>query len=137
MSSYFDSFDREVNVAAHHCRDSDARFLQQVQNLESVMKRHCELLAGDRDTPEEVRKKIMACLHLHSIRFAGQVEGLNEDSKANAQTLCLRRSKLSSEMHRLFHEIAGMRIETRYGRIMDNPEAAIRARDAHAEAKGE
>lgn len=135
MSSYFDSFDRQVSLLADQFRGGDdLAFLKAVQELESGMKRTCELFAGDKDTPEEVRQRIIRCVTTCRVYFDADMPGLG-DSPANEYVAACRLSKMSQEMHRIFHDIARMHLKTRYGVVMDNPEAAVRARDAYAERR--
>lgn len=135
MSSYFDKFDREARVLADSFRGNDEGFLKALMGLEAGMIKTCELLAGDIDTPDDVRQSIIGCLAVHAIRYNGG-DFLGDEtgaSEAARYAVCCKRSKLSSELHSLFHTIASKRIQTRYGMILDNPEYAVKARDQWVE----
>lgn len=124
MSSYFDSFDREVYATSSAFRDAE-QFVKELADTEQDMIRDCEFFAGDMETPEDVRRCIMAVIALSAINPTGSM--VNERAKEMAM-MC-RFSKLSRDMHSLFHDIARMRYEMRYGMVFDNPREAVKLRD--------
>lgn len=135
MSSYFDKFDREASVLADSFRGNDEGFLKALMGLEAPMIKTCELYAGDIDTPEDVRQAIIACIALHSIRYDGGdfMGDSTGPCEATRYAIVAKRSKLSTEMHSLWHDIARRRLQPRYGLVMDNPEHAVNARDRYVE----
>lgn len=140
MSSYFDKFDRMVSDIARDETDNET-FLFWLMDAEKTMVRDCELLAGDRDTPEDVRREIIKCILTNKVHYEGgdklgsHIGGIWCPSIGAQRAVISKQSALSKELHSLFHTIASRRIETRYGVIMDNPAAAVMARDRHAEER--
>jgi len=140
MSSYFDEINREVRTIAQFTKEDSEAFLNELMRLEGHMKDDCLQLAGDRETPDDIRQKIIETIALHEIRYEGG-EFLGDKTgacEATRTAVACRYSQLVTEMHSLFHTIASQRIQTRYGIIMDNPAADVRARNLHdAEVKNE
>lgn len=140
MSSYFDKFDKEVGDMGRDETDNET-FLYWMMLKEGEMVRDCELLAGDLDTPEDIRQAIIRCILTNKVHYEGgdklgsHIGGVWCESIGARNAVVSRYSTLSRELHSLFHSIASRRIETRYGMIADNPAAAVRARDRHAEEK--
>ena len=141
MSSYFDKFNRQVRELSQETRGNDEAFLKGLMELEKPLVRTCELFAGDRDTPEDIRKAVIGCILTNEVRYEGgdflgsHVGGVLLESDGAQYACACRSSKLSQELHSLFHDIASRRIQTRYGLVMDDPEAAVKARDAYAESR--
>lgn len=148
MSSYFDAVRREVAELSRECPNTVEgleAFLFGMVRIETKMKRHCELFAGDVETPEDVRQAIMVCIALNEVRydggeFLGGRYGSEPDSKpfeckATQYAASCRSSKLEAEMHSLWHDIARMRYVMRYGPISDDPEWAVQRRDTYAETR--
>lgn len=135
MSSYFDKFDRETRVLAESYLGNDEGFLKALMGLEAGMIKTCELFAGDIDTPDDIRQAIIGCIAVHAIRYEGGDFMGDSTGKCEATSYAVvsKRSKLSAEMHSLWHEIARRRLQPRYGLVMDNPEYAVRARDRWVE----
>jgi hypothetical protein len=125
MSSYFDNFDREVSEMSRAKPDTDA-FLRDLEAMEACLARDCELFAGDIETPQDVRECIMAVIALGSVEHNPQ---------AREFAASVRTSKLSQDMHSLFHDIARMRYSMRYGPVFDNPRAAVERRDLDVEER--
>lgn len=135
MSSYFDKFDRGVSELSKITNDEE--FLLGLKELEKTMIHTCELFAGDRDTPTDIQQAIIKCITLNQVRYKGG-DFLGDEfgpCEATRMALASRQSRLSKEMHSLWHDIASRRLEMRYGLVLDNPKAAVEARDRHAEEK--
>ncbi len=135
MSSYFNQFDNEVRELANQHRGDDERFLKELMQLEAGMIKTCELYAGDIDTPEEFRQAIIACIALNQVRYKGGdfLGDETGESEGARYAVVSKISKLSKEMHELWHHIGQQRLEPRYGLVMDNPEHAVNARDRWVE----
>jgi hypothetical protein len=142
MSSYFDSIRRQVAVLSRECPNTPAgteAFLFGLMRIEKAMIEACELFAGDVETPEDTRRAIMDCIHCNEVRYEGgdmlgsHIAGVFIESRGAQVAACSRSSRLESEMHSLWHDIARMRYQMRYGLVWDNPEAAVAARDAFSE----
>lgn len=99
-------------------------FMDGLMRLEDEMEKDCELFAGDIETPEDVRKCVMAVIALAGAR--------HNPKTADMDRAC-HRSQLSADMHGLFHDIARMRYVMRYGMVFDDPAAAVAARDRFVE----
>lgn len=139
MSSYFDTFDRQVRDLAKDHRHNPDAFIDALATLEQGMARDCELFAGDLETPESVRQCIMAVLSLAAVRpfhppFNNPgMARFHQPTRAEETARCAYFSTLSQDMHGLFHDIARMRYQMRYGLVFDNPAEAVAARDRFAE----
>lgn len=132
MSSYFDTFRKEVGELSRECPNNVEgmkSFLFGLMKIESRMILDCEYFAGDIETPQDVRDAIMTCIWTHRANYAGQ-ESIDDLTKATSQDAVCRSSKLESEMHSLWHDIARMRYQMRYGPISDDPAWAVQRRDA-------
>lgn len=146
MSSYFDNIRRQVADLSRECPNTPEgleAFLNGVKAIEAPMIRQCELFAGDVETPQDVREAIMACIALNEVRydggeFMGGRYGHEPDAKpiscpATEYAAMCRSSKLEREMHSLWHDIARMRYQMRYGPVSDDPQWAVERRDRYAE----
>ena len=125
MSSYFDSFDKDVREMSKQVRGED--FANALEAMEEGMIKDCEYFAGDLETPVSVRKCIMAVISLG---------GVKHSPKAREMAKVSYLSTLSRDMHGLFHDIARMRYQMRYGLVFDDPAEAVRARDRFVEELG-
>jgi hypothetical protein len=137
MSSYFDAFRREVHTLSSAAGNDTEAFLKTLMIAEERIKNDCLSFAGDRETPDEVRQMIIACVALNEVRYSGG-DFLGDDkgeSKGTQWAAVARSSRLGEEMHSLWHDIAHLRLKPRYGLVMDNPEYAIQARDRHDSGK--
>lgn len=133
MSSYFDELNREVRTLSSFTKEDEPAFLNSLIKIESHLKDDCLQLANDKETPEEVKQKILDTIKKYEIRYAGGNflgDEKGPSDGANMAVAC-RKSLLVDEMHSLFHTIASMRIKTRYGLIIDNPASTVRCRNLH------
>lgn len=137
MSSYFDRFDRDVRAIAQAYGNDTEGFLKRLMQLEEKLKQDSLLFSGDVETPHDVRETIVATIALYEVRYAGGDflgDKLGESRGAQYAAAC-KSSKLSHELHSLWHDIASMRYQMRYGLVSDNPELAVLHRDSYAETR--
>jgi hypothetical protein len=132
MSKYFDKFDSAVRELARS-GSSDEEFLTGLVQLESNMIHNLELLTGDWEVYQnsELVKSIQEIVARTRTRYAGG-DFMGDHLGAcdvTSQNLACRSSQLSCEMHQLFHQIAAQQIRFRWGRLTDNPQSAVQARD--------
>ena len=142
MSSYFDAIRRQVADLSRECPNTpegNEAFLNGVKQIEAPMIRACELFAGDVETPEDVRQAIIACIALNEVRYdggdflGGKLGDVLLESRGAQYACACRSSKLESAMHSLWHDIARMRYQMRYGPVSDDPSWAVERRDRYAE----
>lgn len=111
MSSYFDKIDREVKTVASFCAKDDAAFLAGLKEIEARLKQDVTVFAEDRETPPDLK-----------IMLTRALEDFGVENKESAEfDLACRTSRLSREMHSIWHSIAEMRLTNRRGAINDNP----------------
>jgi hypothetical protein len=130
MSSYFDAVRAQVGELARKCPTTpqgDTEFIAGIMEIEAPMIRACDFFAGDVETPEDVRQAILGCISLDAVRFDGDTKIPTPGANF---ALVARSSKLESNMHSLWHDIARMRYEMRYGPVSDDPQWAVERRDA-------
>lgn len=144
MSSYFDNIRRQVSDLSRECPhtpEGTEAFLNGVKAIESTLIRDCELFAGDIETPEDVRSAVITCIALNEVRYdggdflGGKLGDTLLPSKGAQHAAMSRSSLLESQMHSLWHDIGRMRYQMRYGPVTDNPEWAVKRRDAYAAEK--
>ena len=115
MSSYFDEFDREVNTLSSFCGQDTELFIKQLEEAEKRLIADCAAFALDPETPQEIATQISGRIMIHRVNP-------EDNSEATEYARMCRRSKLSAQMHSLWHEIATLRLKTRYtGFVNDNP----------------
>ncbi len=130
MSSYFDRWDREVRDAAmDHPRDFE--FLEAVIAIEQSRVREISLVTGDREFPDALRERIQGAIAVHAV----SIQMPDQCEKARSYTRSTRASALSGQLHSLFHEVAGARIETRFGLLNDDPAYMLVLRDEYEEER--
>ncbi len=131
MSSYFDSLAREVRESSERyfrCETGEPGFEADVIAIEQRLISDVTLCTGDREFPDDLRQKALGLIAQWHV---GVHASLKPRNKSLDWLRSLRSSRLVEEMHSLFHEVARRRIETRFGLLFDNPEAAWKRRDAH------
>lgn len=130
MSSYFDSFDSQVREISKSCKTDD-QFLRELKNAETVLIRNVSYCCGDKHFPENFREKIMSLVAVY------QVDPQDQTREANSWAKALKQSKLSTELHSAFHEVAAAKIQTPYGLLTDNPQENVTSRDTWAKERFE
>jgi hypothetical protein len=118
-------------------RQEGEEFLKQVKAVEEGMIQTLMLFMGDREVHQEkdLCQAIWKVIVCHQIRYEGG-DFLGDKTgpcQATAEALACRRSRLISEMHSLWHDIASRRYQFRFGLVLDNPKAAVSARDRWVE----
>lgn len=145
MSSYFDKLANQVQELSRswpNTKEGNEAFLLAVVLVESDLIITCELFAGDVETPQDCREAVMTCIHCNQVRYEGgdflgsKLGGTLCESHGAQYACACRSSKLVSEMHGLWHDIARMRYRMRYGLVMDDPGHAIKMRDKFVEERG-
>jgi len=120
MSSYFDEFDAKVHDIRLAAGQDDSQFIKRLARAESSLITDCLEYAYDHETPTDIKEKI--------IKLINENEVIPERNCPGTEfALVCKRSKLSSELHSFFHEIASRRMKTRYtGFVNDNPGHLVR-----------
>jgi hypothetical protein len=122
MSSYFDAADREVRTLSSAAGKDTGAFLTSLIEVEKRLIKDSLTFARDEQTPKVVRENLISAIADYQVVFAGgefvDGPGLTDGTRMAAAS---RRSFLSTQLHSLWHQIASMRLQTRYGLVMDNP----------------
>ncbi len=84
-------------------------------------------ITGDREFPDDLREKMMTVLATVSL----YQPHLEVPEQARELALCCRYSRAIEDMHELHHELAGRRIETRFGWLCDDLVSNRKRRDEH------
>lgn len=114
-------------------RNPDEEFLKQVKAVEEGMVDTLMLFMGDWEVhqQEDLCKSIWKVIVCNQIRYDGG-DFLGDKTgpcEATQSALACRSSRLIREMHSLWHDIASRRYTFRFGLVLDNPQAAVAARD--------
>jgi len=117
MSSYFDEKAREV-AQAFEDADDEQGFLLRLVDIERRVYNDVTMLTGDREFPEDIREKALGILATKAVY---QPSRLPVPEKALEYATSIGVSRAVEDLHDLFHELAGRRIETRFGRLSDQP----------------
>jgi len=132
VTAYFDDLERGVHTISDETRGDDDAFLDRVGVIEKTLSETARLNSGDREFPHGLREQVMRAIAIHAIdsTFAD-----DHPAAPWRMALALRRSQLVGELHRIFHDLAGLRIKTRFGFWTDDPASNLKARDAHDESR--
>lgn len=127
MSSYFDSWKREVHNAAVSCEgfDGDEYFLESLQAIEKAYVRVINLVTGDREFPDDWRERIQGAIAVYGVSIAHPNPVMLDKDKVR------RHSSLCEVLHNDFHQLASARIKTRFGWLGDSPSQILKLRDEH------
>jgi hypothetical protein len=125
MTNYFDQLSLQVNAAFDAARGDDAKIIDAVAAIE---KPAIDDVMTILDLPEVAAK--VPELRTKTLKLVAEArldDPANEDARMFV-TGCSC-SYLLTELHSVCHAIGGLRIQTRYGLLMDSPgEIAKRAR---------
>lgn len=125
MTSYFDDKAREISDAAR------ANDFVSAADVEDQVIADVWLVTGDREFPDDLRERanrLIATLRVRSVPST-------MPSKGEQVLRAAKRSSLVDALHNLFHEVGRRRVETRFGRLADNPRAFLIARAASLEER--
>jgi len=123
MTAYFDEKMSKVSAAAR-LLDDEGEFLMAVEDVEEPMIREVSLLTGDREFPEDLRERMQSAIANRQVKLVpGQ-----PPTRARQEAFVMKESSLVTTLHSLFHELAGRRIRTRHGLLLDSPVAFLRER---------
>jgi len=125
MTAFFDDLRRHISELSKVAENDDA-FLHGVAIHESVVISMVHLVTGDREFPDDLREKILG--HIAALRVA-TYPGLPPTPGRN-RTRISRCSTLFEALHDDFHELARRRLDTRFGRLSDDPEGILSRRSA-------
>lgn len=129
MSSYFDHWSADVRNAAMVATNDDD-FLYLLVRQETARVQTINLVTGDREFPDDFRERIQAAIAIYGVSIDNPSPEIVKRARAR------RHSELCVRLHDDFHELASARIETRFGRLNDNPGFILKLRDAHDAAYG-
>jgi hypothetical protein len=120
MSSYFDERDSIIQGD-----------FSKIEEVEEEVKRDVMLVAGDRETPDQIRGDLMGIIATNE--YTSQMYKENPDLPLTPGRINSEISKMSyllMELHSYFHDIARQRIQTRFGMLSDKPDGILKRRDA-------
>lgn len=123
MTTYFDKLMAEI-------RDAD---LDMVVEVENQVVQTVSLACGDREFPHHMRELIMDCIACNQIcpPYAESPDDKLANEKARRYFQITGSSKLISELHGLFHTLAGLHVDTRFGILQDDPQQIVKLRDSY------
>ncbi len=124
MTAYFDEKAREAREICRRFKD-DSAMLETLAELEEPMIHEVSLLTGDREFPDELRERIQTAIALYRVK---QPAPDLPENKGPDWARTMRESGLVERLHSLFHEVAGRRIRTRHGLLLDSPIGFLRER---------
>jgi hypothetical protein len=124
MSSWFDAWDGEIQ-AIENIEDGE-EFLVRMTEIEKPRVHAICLCTGDREFPEDLREKILGIIARWS--FSGP---LPATERAREYALSTRMSRLSMDLHSVFHDVARGAFSTRFGRLSDSPSQILALRDEY------
>jgi len=116
MSSYFD------NAQARVREDFDS-----ISIVESNVIHDVRLVAGDRETPDQIRGDLMGIIATGRYDNPKGMEDLPR-TKGYKLSNALKLSWMVEQIHSYFHEIARQNITTRFGWLNDNPKDILNRR---------
>ena len=133
MTGYFDRLDREVREASS---EDGHLFLEHLRGLEYELIPQINLITGDLEFPDDLRQAIQGIIAVWRVSpLEGDLNAgmepnpyLEPSERAVNWAVRSRSSQLSSELHTLFHKLAGRRLETRFGLLSDSPSDILRRR---------
>ncbi len=136
MTAYWDALKREVQEASQQL--SDDAFVEAVVDIETRVIRAVSLTTGDREFPDDLRRKIQGIIGINAIDFGRYVfatecsEGREPvNARTKAWLLTMRYSILLEELHGAFHQVASRRAANRYdAHFTDDPTSFLHAREA-------
>jgi hypothetical protein len=117
MSKYFDERHQWVR-----------QDFQDIDVIEAEVIRVVNLVTGDIEFPGEMRDKIQGIIACNQHAPVGGI--MTQGGKMSDIT---QSSRLISELHSAFHDLASMRIKVRFGRLDDKPDKILKRRDAWLE----
>jgi hypothetical protein len=128
MSSYFDYLNGAIDGLSK-AHDDDATFLECIGQIEFQVIETVTLVTGDLEFPDDLRERMQGLIATEAV--CTTPGGLAPCANAIDDALTFRRSMLIDELHSAFHILASRNIETRFGRLSDNPRDIVTRRDAH------
>ena len=124
MTSYFDELNSEVRGISDEA-DRET-FLHYLGNIEARVIATINLVTGDREFPHELREKLQGIIATRCVQVT-----VVPNQKAIDYAWACKLSLLIDDLHFAFHRVASLRIETRFGRLSDNPDEIVKRRDEH------
>ncbi len=96
--------------------------------VEKIVKKDIRLVAGDKDTPNNIREMLLAIIAIHQYEFIVGDKDLAM-RKPKQSYVTYGQSDLITALHRAFHGITMLQIKTCYGIMGDDPEQHLAKRD--------
>lgn len=116
MTAFFDALERD-----------NGQDLESMIETERQLKKLANLVIGDREFPDNLRQECLLVIAKNEIKNEA-LDVINE--KNHQMYLALSQSRLVVALHSFWHRVATSNIVTRFGKLTDNPKAAILDRDA-------
>jgi len=134
MSSYWDAVGRDVHEA-RSMNLADESFRTVVANIELAVIQTVSLAVGDREFPNDMRERILGSIAVNcldhnwtSAKLPPHEPDWNKDAVEWLQLVGY--SRLLEDLHGHFHEVASLRVMTRFGvEFTDDPSTFLKARD--------
>ena len=125
MSSYFDKASSEVREKAELFSGED--FLDEILKIEQRVVYEVMLAIGDPEFPTDLRTVITGTISQYGI-LPRVLRDSGFSSEGQIMAMALSHSYLIERLHDAFHDVAERKIQTRFGRLYDNPNQIIMSR---------
>jgi hypothetical protein len=126
MSSYFDELDSHVFELVRGHTGTDAAILSLVADIEDAVMATVYAAILDKEFPGDLRLRAIGVMRDWALRgdpAAPRSPVLNDEPRR--WFLSVRYSRLLSELHSFFHDVARRRIQTRFGLLFDSPAGMV------------
>ncbi len=118
MSGYWDENAREIKANFEHINAIETKIIATVQ-----------LVTGDKEFPEAMRQRILNAIHMW--RYHNPIVPEYNPTEGHRMSEMTRRSRLVDELHSLFHDLAGLAVQTRFGQLSDDPDDILNRRNEY------
>jgi hypothetical protein len=131
MISYFDRANCAIfGIAQQTCGD-DELFLRQAGEVEDRIVDEVCLNIGDVEFPNDLRQKILTVIAWKRINGVPK----NAETEGRRIARVMRYSPLIGQLHCTFHELAGRRLQARFGVWTARPDLNLTLRHDYEKAK--
>lgn len=129
MTSFFDDAEHAVHcIAGDHPDIGFDDYLKCVADIEKPVIETVLLNTGDREFPDDMREKILSIIATQAVY---QHADLPIPDAVRRRVLGQKLSPCLTALHSAFHELARLRVKTRWGHWSDSPRQNLVSRDSH------